>query len=360
MMHFRWRISRQHVLSLVKVLAAMLFLGCASQSKKGGPPLTLVTSDHQKEFQNGVDDLDRGDYEEAAKIFDRLLLEKPGAQLDLVTLYNSGAAYEGLGNCHEAGERYRRVVRSSANAFREIQSQALFRLSLMYECLGQDPKAVAALLDAKRRGSELPEEVLSAQIPARLAAAYARLGNRAKATEFFNQANLGLKSVVARGVLPHQVEELTRTMYLMGQLSPSQRQANVAPRTFMQSLTMQQPYLLQAIEMNNSHWSPKAEDDLRTAYDNIWRFQFDDSKERRNFYLRCREAISELRKIRMPGTRNRSEVEIFALLDKTENRLQMELANVETTNPLTPEADRRQGLRQPGRLVDPHDKKTHE
>jgi hypothetical protein len=66
-------------------------------------------------------------------------------------------------------------------------------MSIMYECLGQDTKAITSLLDARKRGKDLPFETQVAEIPGRLAAAYARMNNRTKALEYFNQASEGLR-----------------------------------------------------------------------------------------------------------------------------------------------------------------------
>ena len=272
--------------------------------------------------------------------------------MDLVVLFNSGVAYEGMGECKKASERYRQVARSSATKFKRIEGEALFRLSLAYECMGQDAKTVTALIDAKRRGKDLSFETVNAEIPARMAAAYARLGSRAKAMEYFNLASQGLKATVARGAGHVHKDLLARTLFLMGKLSPTQRSASVDPGSYLQSLSMQQAYLLQAMEFNKAPWSGKAEDDLKTGYRNIWDFKFSDVDKQREFYTRGIQTINELRKIRMnrpdPGIDS-----VFAMLDQTESKLQSELSKGAETNKLTPAAEKREGFRQSGRLVDP-------
>ncbi len=309
----------------------------------------------QAEFDHGMKAMEAQNYSEAARIFDHLLLQKPGSEMDLVAQFNSGSAYEGLGECPRAAERFHQVVRSAANKFSRIESESLFHLSLMYECLGQDIKTVTALLDAKKRGKDLPPEVLGAEIPARLAAAYSRLGNRAKALEYFDQASRGLKTVLSRGASHTQLDQLTRTMYLMGQLSPGQRRGNVDPTTYMQSISMQQPYLLQCVEMKRAPWSTRAKEDLQVAYDNIWHFQFSEPEQKHILYTRGLQSIQELKKIRMPKAEPALD-ELFAFIDKTESQLHTELIKVPETTRLTPEAEKREGIRRDGRLVNPNNK----
>ncbi len=328
-------------------------LGCATQTKK--PDLRDSLKEEASEsqaFSRGMQALEAENYSAAAEIFDRLLVQQPATELDLVTLYNAGAAREGLGECKQALDRYRRVVKSSAGKFNRIEAEALYRASLMYECLEQDTKAIPAMIDARKRSKELSVEIRAAELPARLAAAYARIGNRARALHYFNEAGRGLKRVVSLDGQSQQIERVSRTLFFMGRLSPTQRKAEVEPIAFLKSLAVQQPYLLQSIELNHSQWSNKSTEDLRTAYDNLWRFKFDDQRQNREFLTRALQTLNELRKIRLPMPNTRVD-SVFALLDKTETRIQSELMQMADGIPLTPEAKKRQGLRREGRLVDP-------
>jgi len=303
-------------------------------------------------FERGMKALEGEDYATAAELFDGILVARPGTEFDLIALYNSAAAYEGLGECARAGGKYREVVRSSATRFRRVEAQALFRLSLMYECLNQDAKAITALLDARKRGNELSNEIIGAEIPARLAAAYARMGNREKALQYFGEASRGLKALLASpSSSKTQQETISRTMYFMGRLNSAQRNATASPTTYLQSLSMQQPYLLQAMELAHPVWGQKAYEDLHTAYANIWQFKIDNPDQRREFYTRALQNVAELRKIRLPNASAYAD-QTFAELDRTQTKLQNELALVAETNRLTPDAERREGLRRQGRVVD--------
>lgn len=331
----------------------LIFLtACVSQTKQQVKNLK-EDSPLQLRFDQGVKALDSERYTEAADIFDELLAQKAGTDMDLAALFNSGAAQEGMGNCKKASERYRQVVRASANNFKRLEGEALFRLSLTYECMGQDAKAITALLDARKRGKELAFETVNAEIPARLAAAYSRIGNRQKALEYFKEAGQGLKSVVARGSGRVPTEMVAKTLFLMGKLSPSQRRAEVDPTTYLQSISMQQPYLLQAVELHKEPWSSKAEADLKLAYENIWMFKIDDREKERQFYTRGIQTTNELRNLRMPDSRDIGVESVFASVEQNARKLETELSKVSETTKLTSEAEKRSGLKQSGRLVDP-------
>ena len=333
------------------LIAVLVLTACVSKRKQSDATLR-EDSPIQAKFDQGVRALDNEQFGTAAEIFDGILLQKPGTDMDLVAMFNSGIAYEGLGDCKKASERYRQVVRSSAKKFKRLESEALFRLSMAYECMGQDAKAITALIDAKNRGKELPFETLNAEIPAHLAAAYARLGNRQKALEYFNMASQGLKAVVSQGTGRVQTELVAKTLFLMGKLSPSQRRAEADPTSYLQSISMQQPYLLQAVEMHKEPWSSKAETDLKLAYENIWMFKFTDREKETQFHTRALQTINELRNLRMPKP-DIGVDSVFAMVDQTERKIRTELSRVSEANKLTTEAQRREGLKQDGRLVDP-------
>lgn len=309
-------------------------------------------------YDRGVKYLDMENYASAADEFDRLLVAKPAAELDLATTFNSGAAYEGLGQCGRAAERYREVARSSAGKFPRLEAQALYRLSLAYECLNENDKTVVALLDARKRAAELPMNIMRAELPARLAAAYSRVGNRELAIKYFTEASQGLKEVLASGTSARAAKEtVAKTLYAMGRLNAAQKRVEGNPVAFVQSLSMQQPYLLQAIELRFPQWTRRATEDLILAYENLLRYSIGDAAGRREYYVRILQVINELRRIRMPDA-GPAEDDVFATVDKVEHRVRMYMSELGETTPLTPEAERRETLKQPGRLVDPRARRS--
>lgn len=322
-------------------------VACRSGNKKvqsGG------AREASKDYESGLRALEDERYQEAADIFDNLLVKHPATELDLVVLYNSGGAYEGMGKCKEANDRYRQVVRSGNGKFPQVEGQALFRIALTYECMNQDTKTVAALLDTARRAKQLPAEILNAEVPARLAAAYARLGNRKKALEYFGIASSGLKRIVStsRG---KRAMLMGQTMYLMGKLSESQRNGSMDPIAYAQSIYIQQPYLLQAAETGHPTWARQASEDLTLAYENVWKVPVTD-ENRVEFYTRIMQNIHDLKKLKLVNESDLVE-EIYTQVAKVESRLQSELAKTSEVTKLTPEAQKREGLRRDGRVVSP-------
>src|SRR5262249_40470130 len=152
---------------------------CTSAPKRNS---TIPTESAQSRMEDGMKALQRSDFSTAANAFDRMLVQKPASEFDLIVLYNDGVAHEGLGECKRASELYRKAI-TGASALRlaRVEAESYYRLSLAYECLGDDQKTIVSLLDTKKRSKNLAPEIANAELPARLAVAYARIGQRDKA-----------------------------------------------------------------------------------------------------------------------------------------------------------------------------------
>src|SRR5690606_25642181 len=178
---------------------------------------------------------------------------------------------EGLGDCRTSGRRYRQAAQASAKRYPLVEAQSVFRLSYAYECLGFTEKVIASLMDAKRRKSFLSDEIVLAEIPARLASAYAHLGQIDMAKKYFAEAEEGIKILRRENSERNDLKDLlARTYYFMGRVQPRQDD-NVEPAAFFQSLRFQQTHLIRAVEMGSSKWSRKAADTIVDAYKKMWK-----------------------------------------------------------------------------------------
>ena len=201
-----------------------------------------------EKFNEGVEALDNEEYKVAQGLFESLLQENPTSRFELVIQYNLAASYEGQGLCKKAGRRYRKVARSSLGKFKRLEAQSLYRLSFAYTCIGADEKAIVSLLDARRRKRHLQEEVAIAEIPARLASAYAQLGNRKKAKAFYSEARNGIQYLRSRYKEKQTLNDiLAKTLFLMGRISPIENRVQMDSLEYLQGLEYLQAYLLEVI-----------------------------------------------------------------------------------------------------------------
>jgi tetratricopeptide (TPR) repeat protein len=218
-------------------------------------------------YREGVASLAAANFEEALKSFDRFIQQNPASPWSQAAGLNSGRALEGLKNWQEAAHRYQQVVTATAKAPR-LQAMALYRLSNVHEALGDDTQVVADLNDLVSRTRFLPQEIAEGEMPARLAAAYARAGNFEKAQSFYQKAEVGLARLrqASGDTVP---EWLPRTLFLMGETSHSQL-SWADFETFLRPLTRSQIYLLQAAELGESPYSDRAALELISVYNDLF------------------------------------------------------------------------------------------
>lgn len=225
-----------------------------------------VPSEAPDLYRGAVDALGRGKYDEALAGFDRFIQQNPASPFTQAATLNSGRALEGLKNWQGAIDRYHEVVRATASA-PKLQATALYRLSFCHESLGDDAQVVVDLNDLLSHANGLPKETAQGELPARLAAAYARIGNFERAQEFYSRAEAGITKLrkAYGGKVP---EWLPKTLFLMGDCSNRQFSWNdfePAIRSFARS----QVYLLEAAELNQQPWANRGADELIRVYNTL-------------------------------------------------------------------------------------------
>lgn len=371
---------------MLKFFVAILLLSsiaCASKDNDPDPKKKfkgeVVRPEILQQFDLGLKYLDNENYKSALRTFRGLISKYPSSQFQVVSLYNLGASYEGLGNCKEAGITYRKVARASMNRYDRIEAQALFRLSFAYACLGYDAKAIASLLDAQRRSKNLQDEVAIAEIPARLAAAYARVGNKEKASEYFEKAKKGLQFLRTKHSRRRALKDiLAKTLFLMGRMTPIEKRAFSDSLEYLKTLQVLQSYLLEAAQLDSQKWSPQAAGEITSAYENIWRLaneveqpRTSDNEMKRKIvstqmFEIMSEALANLKLLRSEFKRvdSKSSVmdELEFNLNERQKTFEQYLAENSVSSQLSDSALKREGLKRGGRTrgVSPLEKKARE
>ena len=219
------------------------------------------------EYRQALQSLAAGQFEQASQQLDAFLKANPASPWTQAATLNSGRALEGLEEWSDASERYHSVVRATPEA-KKLQAMALYRLSVCEEALGDDQQVVAVLNDLLPRSSELPPETAAAELPARLASAYARVGIFDRALDFYRKAENGIAKL--RQAAGDKVPEwLPRTLFDMGAMSrhkPAWDEFEISLRP----LARGQVYLLQAAELQVEPWATQAADEIIATYNSLW------------------------------------------------------------------------------------------
>lgn len=310
--------------------------------------------------------VDAEDYASALAMAEAYLRDYPVAPQTQSVEFLRARSIEGLGRTEEAIDAYRRTVRTTATP-KDLVARSLYRLSFCYEATNQDDKLVASLLDVLKRKNDLEVEIVTAEVPARIAAAYARLGNKKLADKYFSLADSGIRSLKTRSANVNAEKWLPKTLYFMGTMSVG----SFVPEDFENSLRpleKSQSFLLEAALINDTKWSPKAVEELKTIYTGIIGLiqktnaaDADEITGRVQQDLRWKMASGTLESLRKLKTASISPKEpappavdeILSFINSKE----VELTNILEEKPigqgLTPEAERRKQNLRKARVVNP-------
>jgi tetratricopeptide (TPR) repeat protein len=325
-------------------------------------------------YRTAVSLLNEEKFEQALNALDTFLQADPTSSWTQAATLNSGRALEGLARWTEASDRYRAVVASTKDA-PKLQAMALYRLSFCYEALGDEQSVVATLHDLLSRAKFLPSEVSGAELPARLAGAYARVGNFDEAVDYYKRAESGILRLRKES---HQTggkdlpEWLPRTLYYMGSMALQQLSWDNF-ETALRPLARSQVYLLEAAELGVEPWSLRAAKDLMGTYNELWKAIEDAPVQASDplYTLRATQekqwdraillldSVGELKARELPGALFKTDLgeqarQIATFLTELDHRAQKLLAERPIGEGLTRESiERREGIR--GQVVAPDD-----
>ena len=355
---------RYILLVQVMVLAAV---GCITAPKS--QPLTTNDQEIIREFSRGNDLMTKGEYAAAAQLFDSLMVERHATEVDLIIVYNAASSYEAMGQCRQAGTRYRQVARGAAKKFQYLAALSLYRVGQMHMCLGQAEKALASYLDSWSRRQHLPLALASAELPARVATAYAILGNTEQAKKYFDISQKGLLQLQSQKFSGQQKAEiLAKALYFMGQIDDLDPEVN-SYKVYLKTLGDLQVYALKAVELTKEPWSTRSAAQIRIGYENVWsiigsleqtksgkgELEIREVQKQQNWLVE--EALANIEKLKAaqyPEDQNLPEVKKLMLqMDENKKRFKAYLSSGVLGNSLTEAAKRKQALKREGRVFNP-------
>lgn len=247
-------------------------LGCShiglSVFSSSEEPFSAESAKELSELENAEKVLALGRFEEAKTLFKDFQIRFPSSVFFESSRLGEAQSLEGLGYYQEAVQLYRNISLKNEKDHRVIAGLALYRMSFAFEALGDDLKAVAALLDARRKGAGLPNEVLEAQIPARLAMLYARHSREAEAMAYLNEAERGITKVIIEKGKEAPVDWLAKIYFEMGSVSANQLTLSTV-EDFVRAQKVVQIYLIKSLKQNDPVWSTRSLKQLQDTYRSI-------------------------------------------------------------------------------------------
>jgi predicted negative regulator of RcsB-dependent stress response len=279
-----------------------------------------------------------------------------------------GKALIDLSEWEKATDQFKETLELTTGKSKSLEAYSVYYLSICLEAQGKDAKVVAAILDLKKRKKYLEKEIVLAELPARLAAAYARLGQQEQAEINYKKAERGLRKLQrelkGKRKMPPWYAKL---LFNMGYLSIRTIRLTSFAKD-LEPLERGQGYLVKAAELNHRKWSKKASGELITVYRNIWDLiqavpvipnedkvyaEKIRQQRKKEMSLLIRENLVQLKKIKMPENRNEYVREIYSFVDDMEKTINDQLYERSVSQGLTPEAAKRQGIKGRGVVYDP-------
>lgn len=339
-------------------------LGCASMrgNDSGGIPIDpRVRAEQEGELKKADQALMMGDLQTAEKLFREFQQRFPTSVYFQRSQFGLAKTLEAQQRWAEAADLYRKTLEVTRERQPEIAAQALYELSYCYENLGDEARVLASLQDALTMKQYLTQEQALAEVPARLAASYNRMGRTKEAEQYFREASRGIQQMRPSHTMDQSGVWLAKTYYQMGVFSTNQLSYENL-QTSLDTLKMVQIFSLRSAEASGEPWSKMAADGLLSNYRDLWntiqgipmnkamesgaakREQVD---QQANFTGQLLTLMNELRTYRAPETREESPEasEMFLALGKMEEKAHRFLTNLGGQTPLTPEAKKRGGLK---------------
>lgn len=339
----------------------LVWLGCASTQSGGEPIDPRVRAEQEKEMRPADQALLNLKYPEAEKLYLDFQKKFPASVYFQRSQFGLAKSLEGQGRWAEAASLYRRTFETTRNQQPEIAAQALYEISFCYENLGDEARVLASLKDALAMKEYLTPEQALAEIPARMAASYNRMGQTEEAEKYFHEAARGIHQLRSAHTMDHTGDWLAKTFYHMGVFSTNQLSYENL-QSHLDTLKMVQIFSLRSAEAGGEPWSKMAATELTVNYRDLWNTirqipmnqAMDRGAARReqmdrqvNFTGQLLTLMNELRTYRSPEHREESPEasELFLALGDMERQAHQFLNSLSDRTPLTPEAKKRGGLK---------------
>lgn len=319
-----------------------------------------VRAEQESELQKADQALESEDFPAAEKLYSTFQTRFPTSIFYQRAQFGRAKAIENLDRWSEAAELYRQTVDATRSRQPEIAAQALYQLSFCYENLGDEARVLASLKDALQLKGHLTPEQAEAEIPARMAASYNRMGRVKEADQYFIEADRGIQKIRA---LKNSADSvwLSRTYYQMGVFSTNQVGFENLQAS-LDTLKMVQTFSLLSAEAGGQPWSKKSAQGLMMNYQDLWKTiqqiplnkamdpgaaQREQADRQVNFTRQLLTLVNELKSYRTPepGSESAEAKELFKFIGQLEKQAQDFLYVLRERNPLTPEAQKRGGLK---------------
>lgn len=252
----------------VLFVLALTATACASISTRRSQE--ALPNPETREFQQLEQQMKAQNFEGALQTADDFQKAYPYSLKSQRVRFLKASAYEELGRWTEAANTYKAISSMTDKNQPEISAMSIYRLSYVYEALGDDQRVITTLFEAAKYNKYLPVEVVNAEIPSRLAMVYAKENNSKEAQKWLAEADKGLKRTLETRDEPLTDSWLAELYFNMGTISTDQL-SNDNILTIIQGQSAVQKYLIRSLQYGDPVWSAKALKRLKGTYTDLWK-----------------------------------------------------------------------------------------
>jgi len=265
-------VNAKLLISGLLAFALCWVVGCAEKQRHEIKPEALGGIEREQqvdELMAANKELEQGHLEKARELFEAFKVKHEFSPFYQKAQLGQARALEQMGLWSEAAGLFKNMVESTRTTQPEIAGEALYQSSYCYEALGDEARVLASLNDALRMGEALRPEVRWAEIPARMAASYNRMGRLTEAKKSLAEAESGIQKI--RSTMGEKLgnKELSRIYLQMGSLSTNQLSFE-SFQSALETLKVVQTFALRSIEFNDPVYSTKALEGLKINYRDLY------------------------------------------------------------------------------------------
>lgn len=258
------------------------------------------------------------------------------------------------------------LIFSQVGSHREM-AQAMFRKAICHEGLGDDIKVIALLKELTDENFQLREDQRLIEVPARLAAAYARIGNSKESDKYFAVSERELARIQATKGEDRPKDWYAKLLFEMGSAVTS-KSTNSSFFSFMKSLERSQKYFIRSLQTDDPTWARPSLEKIKTLYQSAIEFiekvPLEEDPDSMIAKLKRHETqkdmaadifklIEKLKSERIAGDSSATEDELFLDMKKIEDSANEIYERRPPNQSPTEWAKKRESLKKEGRVIDP-------
>lgn len=249
------------------IFGLVLFLiSCSTTTKVTESPKYSNHPNEQQDLKMAQKKADESQWGAALELFDNFTIKYPNSVYTQAAVLAKADMQMKLQLYSEASVSYRSVIEKTREFQPEIAATAMYKLSYPYEEMGDEARLIATLEDAMKFQEHLDPGITAAEIPARIGAAYLRLGMLEESRKYFFQAQNGISRI--KSMEPDK-DYLASIYFRMGNFSTHQGSFETL-KVLMETMSGLQIYMLKCIELGAEKNSQVCYDQLLNYYQEFY------------------------------------------------------------------------------------------